>query len=166
MMIIILILYVQPCSAVGNRALQVSGRHWQARIFISRFKFLQFYLWFPKRINLFTMRKLAQKILFEVSQEGKGQASWALTQHQPMPNNQTHRCFLGTFQLELLQQPNQSQLNFQQSKSHTDTVVWTMAKRQICVGMTLCFLCVRESTKINAQKKFKSEDETNNHMIR
>ena len=69
-----------------------------------------------------------------------------------MPNNKTHRCFLGTFQFELLQQPYQSQLNFQQSKSHTDTVVWTVAKRQICVGMTLCFLCVRESTKINAQK--------------
>ena len=41
--------------------------NFQARIFISRFKFLQFFLWFPKRINLFTVRKLAQKILFEVS---------------------------------------------------------------------------------------------------
>lgn len=61
----------------------------------------------------------------------------------------SYHCLLSAFQLILLQQLHQRQFNFQEGKSHADTVTRTVAERHVSIRMTLCFVSFRKSAEEN-----------------
>ena len=68
---------------------------------------------------------------------------------RPSSYSHAYRSLLSSFQFVLLQQFHQGQFYLQQSKSHTDTVVWTKSKWHKSIGMTLGFLFFRKPVGSN-----------------